>query len=677
MNPLLHTFNTPYTTAPFDAIENHHYLPAFTLAIAEAKAEIDEMVNNSEVPTFKNVIEALEFAGGQLDRISSIFFNLNSAETSKELQKIAQEVSPMLSEYGNDITLNQELFAKVKAVFDNQDVFNLNPEQKVLLEKKYKSFTRNGALLNETDKQTLRDIDKELGKTKLQFGENALAASNSFELWIENEMELDGLPASAKSAAKERAKSKGREDAWLITLDYPSYIPFMTYAKNRKKREELSLAFGSRAFGNNEYDNRQNILDIVNLRHKRAALLGYDSHASFVLEERMAKSPNTVVNFLEDLKSKSFTFAQKEFNELEEFAKNLDGIDELKGFDGAYYSEKLKQERFNFDEEKLKPYLSLEKCEQGMFELATKLFGLRFEVTTEVPVYHADVKTYYVYDSEDNFVSVFYTDYHPRPGKRQGAWMTSYKNQWQKEGENSRPHVSIVCNFTPPTQDTPSLLTFNELTTLFHEFGHALHGMCANTQYPSLSGTNVSWDFVELPSQMLENWCYEKDMLDGFARHYQTNEALPFDMVEKIKESASFMEGMKTVRQLSFGFLDMAYHQAPISKESKVEEIEKEVFDKVRLYPYNNKTCMSTAFSHIFNGGYSSGYYSYKWAEVLDADAFAYFKEKGIFNKEIADKFKSTVLEKGGTVEADMLYRSFRGKDADANALLKRAGLLK
>ncbi|MCT4663795.1 MAG: M3 family metallopeptidase [Flavobacteriales bacterium] len=673
-NPLLHKTQTLHDTPAFDLIKNEHFIPAFHEAIKAAKADIKFIENNEEAPTFENTIEALEFAGMQLDRISSIFFNLNSAETNEEIQKIAQEISPLLTDFGNDINLSEKLFGRIKIVFENTNQKELCEEKKTLLNQRYKSFVRNGALLNESDKEQLRTIDKELAKTKLTFGENVLASSNAFELWIDHENDLDGLPKQAIATAKMMAEQKGKKDQWLITLDYPSYIPFMTYANNRDLRKKLALAFGQRAFGDNEFDNRKHIQKIVSLRHKRAELLGYESHAHFVLEERMAETPENVMNFLDDLKSKSMPFANKEFKELQSFAEKTDGIKDFQSWDGAYYTEKLKQEKFDFDEEALKPFLPLEQCEKGMFYLAETLFDLKFELQENITTYHQDVNAYEVFNKDGEFVSVFYTDYFPRPGKRQGAWMTSYKNQWKKNGENSRPHVSIVCNFTPPTGETPSLLTFNEFTTLFHEFGHALHGMLANTEYPSLSGTNVFWDFVELPSQMLENWCYEKEMLDKIAFHYQTKEPIPFDLVEKIKESATFMEGMKTVRQLSFGFLDMTWHF--LKPENKtVEEIEKEAFSSTQLYPYNSKTLMSTAFSHIFQGGYSSGYYSYKWAEVLDADAFEFFKEKGIFNKDVSQLFKENILEKGGTEPPMTLYKRFRGQEPSSVALLKRAGL--
>jgi len=672
MNPLL----SPFDTAPFSQIKNEHFKPAFLQSIEDARAEIDAITNNTEAPTFENTIEALEFSGQQLDRISSVFFNLNSAETNEEIQKIAQEISPLLSEFGNDITLNEDLFKRVKAVYDQKDDLDLTVEQNTLLDKKYKSFSRNGANLSEEKKKRLREIDAKLAKLKLTFGENVLAETNKFQLHLTDEADLDGLPEGEKEAAAQLAISKGKEDGWMITLDYPSYIPFMKYAKNRALRKKLSLAFGSKGFHNDELDNQENVLEIAKLRFERANLLGYKTHADFVLEERMAETPEKVHSFLNELLEKAKPAAEREFKQLEDFAKKLDNIDRLEKWDSSYYSEKLKQELFNLDDEKLKPYFKLENVINGVFKVAENLFDLQFEEVHDIEKYHEEVKTFKVYDADKNFISLFYADFHPRAGKRGGAWMTSFKSQWKRNGENVRPHISNVCNFTPSTKSKPSLLTFNEVTTLFHEFGHGLHGMLANTTYPSLSGTSVFWDFVELPSQVLENWCYEKEALELFAKHYETGEIIPMELVKKIKESATFQEGMQTLRQLSFGLLDMSWHGIDPTSITNVKAHEDEAFKDTSLYPETPETCMSTAFSHIFQGGYSSGYYSYKWAEVLDADAFAYFKEKGIFNKEVATKFKDNVLSQGGTENPMVLYKRFRGAEPKVEALLERAGLL-
>ena len=672
MNPLL----SPFDTAPFSQIKNEHFKPAFLKSIEDARKEIDAITSNTEEPTFENTIEALEFSGQQLDRISSVFFNLNSAETNEEIQKIAQEISPLLSEFGNDITLNEALFKRVKSVYDQKDSLELTVEQDTLLDKKYKSFSRNGANLSEEKKIRLRAIDAKLAKLKLTFGENVLAETNKYQLHLTDEADLDGLPEGEKEAAAQLAVSKGKEEGWMITLDYPSYIPFMKYAKNRELRKELSIAFGSKCFRNDELDNQNNVLEIAKSRYERATLLGYKTHANFVLEERMAETPEKVHSFLNELLEKAKPAAEREFQQLEDFAKKLDGIDRLEKWDGSFYSEKLKQELFDLDDEKLKPYFKLENVIKGVFKVAENLFDLHFEEVNDIEKYHDEVKTYKVYDTDKNFVSLFYADFHPRTGKRGGAWMTSYKSQWKRNGENVRPHISNVCNFTPSTKSKPSLLTFNEVTTLFHEFGHGLHGMLANTTYPSLSGTSVFWDFVELPSQILENWCYEKEALELFAMHYETGETIPMALVQKIKESATFQEGMQTLRQLSFGLLDMSWHGIDPTDITNVKKHEDDAFKNTTLYPETPETCMSTAFSHIFQGGYSSGYYSYKWAEVLDADAFAYFKEKGIFNKEVATKFKDNVLSKGGTENPMVLYKRFRGAEPKVEALLERAGLL-
>ncbi len=679
MNPLLQPFNT----APFSKIKNEHFLPAISQLIAEAKAEIEAIAANPEAPTFRNTVEALEFSGQQLDRATSIFFNLNSAETNAEIQKLAQEISPMLTEFSNDILLNEALFERIKSVYDQKDSLSLSEEQQMLLDKKYKSFSRNGANLSEEKKTELRKIDAELSKLKLTFGENVLAETNKFELHLTDENDLSGLPEGAIEAAEQTATEKGKT-GWVFTLDYPSYVPFMTYADKRELRKKMALAFGAKGFHNDELDNQQNVLAIANLRHKRANLLGFKSHAHFVLEERMAKTPEKVKSFLNELLQKAKPAAQREFDQLSAFANKQDGLDHLEKWDGAYYSEKLKQQLFNLDDEKLKPYFELKQVIKGAFTVAEKLYGLHFEEVHHIDKYHPDVKTYEVKDDDQALVAIFYADFHPRPGKRNGAWMTSYKPQQIRNGKNDRPHISIVCNFTKPVlggakgskAGKPSLLTFNEVTTLFHEFGHALHGMLANTHYPSLSGTSVYWDFVELPSQILENWCYEKETLDLFATHYQTGEPIPMEYIEKIKESATFLEGMATLRQLSFGMLDMAWHGSDPSGITDVKAFELAAFGDTQLYPDIPENCMSTSFAHIFQGGYSSGYYSYKWAEVLDADAFELFKQEGIFNKKVADRFKGFVLSQGGTMDPMELYIKFRGQKPKPEALLRRAGLL-
>ena len=675
MNILNQRFDSPYGTAPFSKIKTADFIDAFKTAIAKSKAQINAICNNLEAPSFQNTIEALEFSALELERISSIFFNLNAAETNGDIQQIAQQISPMLAEFSNDVALNEVLFSKIKSIFEQKDSLTLSQEQAQLLEKKYKSFSRNGALLNTKDKEHLREIDKALSKLKLTFGEHLLAETNNFELHILEESKLEGLPDDEKEAAKLRAIQKEKK-GWIISLDYPSYVPFMKYAKNRELRRRLALAFGRKGFQNNELDNQKIVLEIAKLRFQRANLLGYKTHADYILEERMAKTPQTVKVFLSDLLEKARPFAQKEFENLSQFAQKIDGLKTLQKWDNAYYSEQLKKQQFDIDDAQLKPYFKLENVIDGAFQIAEKLFGLQFEEVQNIDTYHQDVKTYRVVDDSSNLVAVFYADFFPRQGKRSGAWMTSFKPQYKLNGHNERPHVSIVCNFTKPTQTKPSLLTFNEVTTLFHEFGHALHGMLADTTYPSLSGTSVAWDFVELPSQLMENWCFEKEALNLFAKHYKTGKLIPIEWIEKLKAAGKFQQGIQTLRQLSFGLLDMSWHAQDPSNIKDVKTHEKEIFRRTQLFPDVAENCMSTAFAHIFQGGYSSGYYSYKWAEVLDADAFAFFKSNGVFNTEISERLKEHILSKGGTEEPHVLYKRFRGESASNKALLERAGLI-
>ncbi|WP_194852148.1 M3 family metallopeptidase [Nonlabens antarcticus] len=679
-NPLLQEFDTPFQTAPFSDITTSHFEPAFAKAISLAQADIDLITSNNDPATFGNTIEQLDRSGDKLSRISSIFFNLNSAETNDEIQRIARVVSPQLSKFGNDVTLNKELFARVKSVYDSREELSLDPEQTTLLEKQYKQFSRNGANLADDKKERLREIDAELSQLSLGFGENVLAATQEFELHITDKKDLSGIPDTALEAAQEEAKSRDKQ-GYVFTLDYPSYIPFMTYADDRSLRERMSRAFGARAY-KGKLSNEENVLKISQLRFERANLLGYKTHAHFVLEERMAMTPEKVTTFSEELLEKAKPAAEKEFRELQEYAdeylakNNLDPIDRLQKWDGGYFSEKMKKEYFELDDELLKPYFKLENVINGAFEVAQRLYGLTFHKTNDIQTYHKDVMTYEVKNEDESLNSIFYADFFPRKGKRNGAWMTSFKDQYVENGNNSRPHISIVCNFTKPTATKPSLLTFNEVTTLFHEFGHALHGMLADTNYRSLSGTSVFWDFVELPSQILENWCYEKEALELFARHYETDEVIPAKFIDKIKKASNFHEGLQTLRQLSFGMLDMDWHGIDPTGIADVKEHERKTFDQTDLYPDVENSCMSTAFAHIFQGGYSAGYYSYKWAEVLDADAFELFQERGIFHKETATSFKNNVLSRGGTENPMVLYKRFRGNEPKIDALLKRAGLV-
>lgn len=639
---------------------------------------MNRITASRERPDFANTIEALERSGELVGVIAGIFFNLNSAETNDEIQKIARDLSPMVSDYSNDIMLNEALFLRVKAVHDQKGSLVLTAEEKTLLEKTYKSFVRNGANLNEAQKARLREIDKELSRLSLEFGEHVLEETNSYFLEVTDEKDLSGLPDHAVEAAALAAKEKGKEGSWIFTLQYPSYIPFMTYADNRALREKLFRASGAKAFKGDKNDNKEIILKKVRLRHERALLLGYPSHAHFVLEERMAESPSKVTDFLENLLGYAKPVAIKEVQELTAFARSLGGPEKLEKWDVAYYSEKLKMEKYSIDDEMLKPYFKLEDVVDGVFQVAQRLYGLAFKELKDIQVYHQDVKVFEVVDEFDRHIAVFYADFFPRPGKRNGAWMTSFRGQKKgAQGEDVRPHVSIVCNFTKPTATKPSLLTFNEVTTLFHEFGHALHGMLAEGKYESLSGTSVYWDFVELPSQVLENWVYEKESLHLFARHYETGEPIPPDLITRIKESANFMEAYQTVRQVGLAKLDMGWHTAKAAEVKDVAAYEKELQKDTELLPVAEGVNTSCSFSHIFQGGYSSGYYSYKWAEVLDADAFEFFQEKGIFNKDTADLFKKHILSAGGSEHPMELYKRFRGKEPSPEALLRRSGILK
>ena len=663
-------FQTPYNTAPFSRFTPSDYLPAIEKAIAESLAQIDSITQNSEPASFKNTIEALAYTGLELDRLTAMFFNLNSAETNDTLQAEAQRISPLLTDYGNDIRLNEALFKRVKTVYDQRETLSLTAEQQTLLEKTYKSFTRNGANLSLNDKESLRKIDKELATLKLKFSENVLAETQHYQWVITDKEQLSGLPDFVLDMLAQEAQ-KCHTQGWVITLDMPVYTAVMKYADNRDLRQKLFTDYHSRCAGDSPYNNEANVLHIAELRQARASLLGYPSYADFALEERMAETPEKVMNFLSELLSKAKPQALKELEQLKTFS----GLADFQQWDFAYYAEKLKQERYQIDDSLLKPYLSLEKAVEGMFAVAHKLYGLRFSLTEEVEKYHPEVQTYKVTDENGHYLALFYTDFFPRAGKRNGAWMTSYKEQYRDEqGDDSRPHISIVCNFTRPTDTAPSLLTFNELTTLFHEFGHALHGMLSKVTYPSLSGTNVARDFVELPSQLMENWCYEEETLRLFATHYQTNAPLPIEWVQKIKEASAFMEGILSVRQLNFGFLDMAWHTYPhLERLESVHLFEQEATKVTQLYPPIDVMCISPAFSHIFSGGYAAGYYSYKWSEVLDADAFEAFKEVGIFNTEIASRFRREILEKGSSEKESLLYKRFRGQDPTPDALIRRA----
>ena len=651
-------FQTPYKAAPFSRFTATDYLPAIEKAIAKSLAQIDSITQNPEPATFKNTIEALAYTGLALDRLTAMFFNLNSAETNDALQAEAQRISPLLTDYGNDIRLNEALFKRVKAIYNQREQLSLTAEQQTLLEKTYKSFTRNGANLSLDNKERLRKIDKQLATLKLKFSENALAETQHYQWVITDKNTLSGLPDFVLEMLAQEAK-KRKVQGWVITLDLPVYTAVMKYADNRDLRQKLFTDYHSRCAGESAYNNETNVLRIAQLRQTRASLLGYPNYATFALEERMAETPEKVIAFLNEQLAKDKPRALKELEELKTFS----GLTDFQQWDFAYYAEKLKQERYQIDDSLLKPYLALDKAVEGMFAVAHKLYGLHFTLTDEVEKYHPEVQTYKVTDENGNYLALFYTDFFPRAGKRNGAWMTSYKEQYRDEqGSDSRPHISIVCNFTRPTDTAPSLLTFNELTTLFHEFGHALHGMLSKVTYPSLSGTNVARDFVELPSQLMENWCYEEETLRLFATHYQTGEPLPIEWVKKVKAVEDFMKGILNVRQLNFGFLDMEWHTYPhLERLENVRTFEQIVTKATQLYPPIDEMCISPAFSHIFNGGYAAGYYSYKWSEALEEDALEIFKEAGFFNKTVATRFRKEILERGSSEKESILYKRFRG----------------
>ena len=651
-------FQTPYNAAPFSRFTATDYLPAIEKAIAESLAQIDSLAQNPEPATFKNTIEALAYTGLELDRLTAMFFNLNSAETNDALQAEAQRISPLLTEYSNDIRLNEALFQRVKAIYNQREQLSLTAEQQTLLEKTYKSFTRNGANLSLNDKGRLREIDKQLATLKLKFSKNVLAETQHYQWVITDKNTLSGLPDFVLEMLAQEAKKRNVQ-GWVITLDLPVYTAVMKYADNRDLRQKLFTDYHSRCAGESAYNNEDNVLRIAQLRQARASLLGYPNYATFALEERMAETPEKVIAFLNEQLAKDKPQAIKELEELKTFS----GLTDFQQWDFAYYAEKLKQERYQIDDSLLKPYLALDKAVEGMFAVAYKLYGLHFTLTEEVEKYHPEVQTYKVTDENGNYLALFYTDFFPRAGKRNGAWMTSYKEQYRDEqGNDSRPHISIVCNFTRPTDTAPSLLTFNELTTLFHEFGHALHGMLSKVTYPSLSGTNVARDFVELPSQLMENWCYEEETLRLFATHYQTGEPLPIEWVKKVKAVEDFMKGILNVRQLNFGFLDMEWHTYPhLERLENVRTFEQTVTKATQLYPPIDVMCISPAFSHIFNGGYAAGYYSYKWSEALEEGALEVFKEAGFFNKAVATRFRKEILEKGSSEKESILYKRFRG----------------
>ena len=675
-NPFLTESSAPFGAPQFDKIKNEHYLPAFEAGIAEAKAEIDAIVANQEEPTFENTIEAMEYAGETLNGVASIFYNLMEANTNDEMQQIAEQLSPMLTEYEMYVSLNAALFERVKAVYEKRNEPGLDKDQLKLLEDNYKGFVRGGANLSDEDKALYSKWSEELSLATLQFSKNVLAATNAYTLHITDEADLAGLPEFVKTMAAETAADKGLE-GWAFTLDAPSYSPFLKYSSVRELRKEIWTAYNTRATSG-EFDNTQIVRNIVDLRIKIANILGYETYADYALEERMAKSKDTVNGFIKDLLEPSMEFARKDVADVFAFAKK-NGFEgsQLESWDFSYWSEKYQQAEYSLSAEELKPYFQLESCIDAVFGLATRLYGISFTELDNVPVYHEDVKVYEVKDADGSHLALFYADFFPRASKRGGAWMTEFRGQSIKDGVERRPFISTVMNFTKPTADAPALITHDELTTFLHEFGHALHGMFAQGRYGSLTGTNVSRDFVELPSQIMENWAFEPEYLNSFAKHYQTGEPIPAELIEKIVAAKNYLAGYAQVRQLHYGYLDMAWHTLTELPSESTIEFEQKVLSKYPVMPAVEGAAFSTSFSHIFSGGYSAGYYSYKWAEVLEADAFSLFKEKGIFNTEVAASFRENILSKGGTDEASVLYRNFRGHDPEPQALMEKLGLVK
>ena len=675
-NPLLTESSAPFGAPEFDKIEDAHYLPAFEAAIAEAKAEIDAIVANPDEPTFENTIEAMEYAGETLDRVAGIFYNLMESNTNDAMQETAEQISPMLTEYSMYVSLNNDLFQRVKAVYEKKDELGLEKDQLKILEENYKSFVRGGANLSDEDKALYSKWSEELSLVTLQFSKNVLAATNAYTLHVTDEADLAGLPEFVRTMAAETAAEKGLE-GWAFTLQAPSYSPFMKYSQNRELRKQLWIAYNSRAVGG-EFDNSDIVKQIVDLRIKIANILGYETYADYALEDRMAKTTPTVNEFIKNLLEPSMKYAKKDVADVLAFAKK-NGFEDnrLESWDFSYWSERYQEAEYSLSAEELKPYFQLESCIDAVFGLANRLYGVNFKELNNVPKYHEDVKVYEVTDADGSHLALFYADFFPRASKRGGAWMTEFRGQSIKNGVERRPFISIVCNFTKPTADTPSLITHDEFTTFLHEFGHALHGIFAEGRYGSLAGTNVARDFVELPSQIMENWAFEPEYLNSFAKHYQTGEPIPAELIEKVVAAKNYLAGYAQVRQLHFGYLDMAWHTLKEVPSMSVLDFETKTLAPYAVMPAVEGTAFSTSFSHIFSGGYSAGYYSYKWAEVLEADAFSLFKEKGIFNTEVSNSFRENILSKGSVEDADVLYRNFRGHDPQPEALMKKLGLTK
>ena len=675
-NPLLTESPLPFGAPQFDKIQDEHYLPAFEEGIAEAKAEIDAIVANEEEPTFENTIEAMEYAGGKLNSAASVFYALMEAHTNEQMQQIAEEISPMLTEYSMYVSLNADLFERVKAVYEKRNELGLDVDQMKLLEDNYKGFVRGGANLSDEDKVLYSQWSEELSLATLQFSKNVLAATNAYTLNITDEADLAGLPEFVRTMAAETAAEKGLE-GWAFTLDAPSYSPFLQYSENRELRKQIWTAYNTRALSG-EFDNTEVVRKIVDLRIKIANILGYETYADYALEERMAKDKKTAVDFIMNLLEPSIEFAKKDIADVFAYAKK-NGFEgkRLESWDFSYWSERYKEAEYSLSAEELKPYFQLESCIDAVFGLASRLYGISFEERKDLPVYHEDVKAYEVKDADGSHLALFYADFFPRASKRGGAWMTSFRDQSIKDGVEKRPHITIVCNFTKPTADAPALITHDELTTFLHEFGHALHGIFAEGRYPSLTGTSVSRDFVELPSQIMENWAFEPEYLNSFAKHYQTGEPIPAELIEKIVAAKNYLAGYAQVRQLHYGWLDMSWHTLTELPAESTIEFESKALAPYAIMPAVDGVAFSGSFSHIFSGGYSAGYYSYKWAEVLEADAFSLFKENGIFNTEVAASFRENILSKGGTMDEAVIYRNFRGHDPQPEALMQKLGLVK
>lgn len=672
-NPLLQPYHTLHDATPFDRIRLEDYEPAIRKGMEAEDAEIKQIIENPEAPTFANTVLALEQSGKLLDRVTAVLFNLMSAETCDELDAIAERMMPELSEHANNISLNEKLFDRIKQVYLQKDQITLTQEERKLLEKTYDGFQRNGANLSEKDKETYRNLSMELSSLTLKFSQNHLKETNKYELVLTDETDLEGLPESTREAAALTAKEKGKE-GWVITLQAPSYVPFMKYSKRRDLRKQLYMAYNTQCTHDDEFNNEEIVKKLVNLRMQIAQLLGFTDYADYVLRKRMAEDSTHVYKLLNDLLEAYTPKALQEVEEIKQLACRMEGEDfQLMPWDFSYYAEILKEQKYALNEEELRPYFELEQVKQGVFGLATRLYGITFKKNKDIPVYHPDVQAYEVFDRDGSYLAVLYTDFHPRAGKRSGAWMTSYKEQWiDSDGTNSRPHVSVTMNFTKPTAEKPALLTFSEVNTFLHEFGHALHGIFANTRFQCMSGTNVYWDFVELPSQIMENFATEKEFLNTFARHYQTGEPIPETLIQRIIDASNFNVAYACLRQVSFGLLDMAWYTRQTPFEGDVKAYEKAAWKKAQVLPQPEETCMSVQFGHIMSGGYSAGYYSYKWAEVLDADAFSVFKEKGIFNTDVARSFRENILSKGGTEHPMTLYKRFRGQEPTIDALLKR-----